>query len=61
MPRAMASFRKAGWNVFAYPVDFRTGSSTPWTQYSLETGTRKWNVALHELLGWLAYRMAGWA
>ena len=59
MPRAMATFRKAGWNVTAYPVDFRTGIHTPWTQYSPTEGARKWHMALHELLGLLVYRLAG--
>lgn len=61
MPRAMATFRKAGWNVTPYPVDFRTGTQTPWTQYSLAVGARKWQLALHELVGLLAYRLAGQA
>lgn len=59
MPRAVATFRKAGWNVTPYPVDFRTGSKTPWTQYSLANSARKWHLALHELAGLLAYRLAG--
>ncbi len=59
MPRAMALFRKVGWNVTPYPVDFRTGTHTPWTNYSLERGARKWHVVLHELTGLLAYRLAG--
>lgn len=59
MPRSMATFAKAGWNVTAYPVDFRTGSATPWTEYSLGSGLRSWQLALHELLGGLAYRLAG--
>lgn len=59
MPRAMATFRKAGWNVTAYPVDYHTGMTTPWTQYSLAGGAHKWHTALHELLGLLAYRLAG--
>jgi len=58
-PRAMATFRHAGWNVTAYPVDFRTGSQTPWTQYALATGARKWHTALHEAVGWLAYKLSG--
>ena len=33
MPRSIATFAKAGWNVTAYPVDFRTGPVTPWTDY----------------------------
>lgn len=59
MPRAMATFRKTGWNVTAYPVDFRAGQQTPWTQYSMDQGARKWKLALHEGLGLLAYRMSG--
>ena len=59
MPRAMATFRKAGWNVTAYPVDYRTGTHTPWTQYSLAKGAQKWHLVLHELLGLLAYQLAG--
>ena len=59
MPRALATFSKAGWNVTPYPVDFRTGSSTPWTQYSLLHGAAKWQLGLHELAGLLAYRLAG--
>ena len=35
MPRALATFRAAGWNVTPYPVDYRTGTRTPWTEYSL--------------------------
>lgn len=59
MPRSMATFTKAGWNVTAYPVDFRTGQATPWTEYSLGAGLRSWQLVLHELLGGLAYRWTG--
>lgn len=59
MPRAIATFGQAGWNVTPYPVDFRAGRQTPWTQYSLALGARKWQLALHEWVGWLAYRLAG--
>jgi uncharacterized SAM-binding protein YcdF (DUF218 family) len=59
MPRALASFRAAGWNVTPYPVDYRTGSSTPWTEYSLAQGALRWQIALHEYFGWLAYRAVG--
>ncbi|MBL0243220.1 MAG: hypothetical protein IPQ22_04205 [Rhodoferax sp.] len=50
------NFTKAGWNVTAYPVDFRTGPSTPWTEYSLASGIRNWQLALHEL--WAAWLTA---
>jgi uncharacterized SAM-binding protein YcdF (DUF218 family) len=59
MPRAMASFQKEGWNVRAFPVDFRAGRVTPWTQYSMNQGARKWKLVLHEGLGLLAYRISG--
>lgn len=59
MPRSMATFAKAGWNVTAYPVDFRTGPTTPWTEYGMGGSLRRWQLALHERLGWLAYRLTG--
>ncbi|MDE2417883.1 MAG: YdcF family protein [Burkholderiales bacterium] len=59
MPRSMGTFQKAGWNVTAYPVDFRTAPSTPWTEYSLRSGVAQWQLALHELVGLFAYRLTG--
>jgi len=59
MPRALATFRAAGWNVTPYPVDYRTGTRTPWTEYSLVDSLRRWGIALHEWAGLLAYRLAG--
>jgi uncharacterized SAM-binding protein YcdF (DUF218 family) len=59
MPRSMATFRKAGWNVTAYAVDYSTGARTRWTDYSLVGGASKWHMALHEILGWWAYKMTG--
>lgn len=59
MPRAMATFRAAGWNVTAYPVDYRTGAATPWTAYSLVSSAERWQLALHEWIGWAAYAALG--
>lgn len=59
MPRSMETFAKAGWNVTAYPVDFRTGEPTPWTEYSVARGAQRWQLALHEMLGMLMYRISG--
>jgi uncharacterized SAM-binding protein YcdF (DUF218 family) len=59
MPRAMATFVKAGWNVTAYPVDFHTGESESWSGYSLSGGINNWELVLHELTGLLAYRLTG--
>ena len=59
MPRAMATFQKAGWNVTPYAVDYRAGNLTPWRGYSLTENAERWDTALHELAGLLAYRLAG--
>lgn len=59
MPRAMATFQKNGWNVTAYPADFRTASHVPWTQYSLSFSLSLWRTALHEWFGLLVYRVSG--
>ena len=58
MPRALAVFRKQGWNVTPYSVDFNVGLATPWTSYSLGI-SGKWGLALHEYLGTLSYRLTG--
>jgi uncharacterized SAM-binding protein YcdF (DUF218 family) len=59
MPRSMATFTKAGWNVTAYPVDFQTGGETVWLDYGLGGSIYQWELALHECLGLLAYRLTG--
>jgi uncharacterized SAM-binding protein YcdF (DUF218 family) len=59
MPRAIAAFKKAGWNVTPYPVDFQSGEATPWSQYSMAQGARKWKLALHEIFGLWAYQLSG--
>ena len=59
MPRSMATFEKAGWNVTPYPVDFRTGQRTPWTDYSLSDGASRWQLLLHEWLGLWVYQRTG--
>jgi uncharacterized SAM-binding protein YcdF (DUF218 family) len=59
MPRSMATFQKAGWNVTAYPVDYRTGDTTHWADYSMRSGADKWQLALNEMVGLVAYRITG--
>lgn len=59
MPRAVATFRKAGWNVTPYPVDYSTVPSIPWTQYSLAEGVVRWGIVLHECMGIVGYRVTG--
>ncbi len=55
MPRSMAEFEGAGCDVTAYPVDFRTGEETPWSEYSIAHSLMAWQTALHEMLGLLVY------
>jgi uncharacterized SAM-binding protein YcdF (DUF218 family) len=61
MPRAMASFRRAGFEVEAWPVDYRTRGSAdlmrPFDKVS--EGLRRVDVATREWVGLLAYRLAG--
>jgi uncharacterized SAM-binding protein YcdF (DUF218 family) len=60
MPRAMGVFRKAGWNVIAFPVDY-------WTDGYLElrlgfypvAGLTQLNLAMREWMGLIAYRILG--
>lgn len=48
MPCAMAEFAGVPCTVTSYPVDFRTGASTPLTEYSLAKSLLAWQNALHE-------------
>ncbi|MEN9774181.1 MAG: hypothetical protein RL322_1251 [Pseudomonadota bacterium] len=57
MPRSMTEFKAVGCTVTPYPVDFRTGESTPFTEYSLAHSLLRWQTALHEWLGALVYRL----
>lgn len=59
MPRSMGVFRAQGWNVVAYPVDFRTARTTPWATYSLPEGIALWQLALHEYVGIASYKLLG--
>lgn len=58
MPRAVAEFQAVGCQVTPYPVDFRTGADTPWTEYSLTESLHRWQLALHEWIGLAAYRLS---
>jgi uncharacterized SAM-binding protein YcdF (DUF218 family) len=61
MPRAMGLFRKAGFNVLAYPVDYRSAGG--WDDWRLNReasrGLRLFDVAVHEWIGLVAYRASG--
>jgi uncharacterized SAM-binding protein YcdF (DUF218 family) len=55
MPRSMSEFQAVGCKVTAYPVDFRTGDETSWTEYSMAGSLMAWQTALHEYLGMFVY------
>jgi uncharacterized SAM-binding protein YcdF (DUF218 family) len=57
MPRSMVEFEAVGCKVTPYLVDFRTGDSTPLTEYSLAHSLVGWQTALHEWLGLWVYGM----
>ncbi|WFU45125.1 YdcF family protein [Bradyrhizobium sp. CB82] len=61
MPRSMGIFRKAGFDVEAYPVDFRMGGREDlftFTNIGTE-GLVRTDLAMREWIGLLAYRLMG--
>ena len=61
MPRAMGIFRKAGFDVEAYPVDWRMGGRDGLFAFTRNgaDGLGKTDVAVREWIGLLAYRIWG--
>jgi uncharacterized SAM-binding protein YcdF (DUF218 family) len=61
MPRAVGVFRKVGFPVIAYPVDFRTNGEFWRAGAPGDTGSAIATVenAMHEWLGLVAYRVTG--
>ncbi|MGO9360814.1 MAG: YdcF family protein [Xanthobacteraceae bacterium] len=61
MPRAMAVFRAAGFEIEAYPVDWRSrgwiDAASPFE--SLSEGLARADLVAHEWVGLLIYRLAG--
>jgi uncharacterized SAM-binding protein YcdF (DUF218 family) len=61
MPRAVGMFRRAGFNVLPYAVDFRTRDAGDALRLPerLSEGLRRADLAFNEWLGLVYYRMAG--
>ncbi len=61
MPRSIGAFRRAGFEVEAYPVDFRTrGAVDAFIPFgNVGDGLRRTDTAVREWVGLLAYWMAG--
>lgn len=61
MPRAMGCFRGVGYEVVAYPVDYRiTSPSVPGPIRIVSDGLAVLDVASKEWVGLVAYRLAGY-
>ena len=60
MPRAVGSFRHAGWRVTPYPVDFNfSANETLALGFSFRGGIGSLSAGLHEWLGLIFYRLTG--
>jgi uncharacterized SAM-binding protein YcdF (DUF218 family) len=60
MPRSVGLFRKAGFKVEAYPVDWRASKSSMFSFFSIAIeGLELTHVAMREWIGLAAYRLAG--
>ena len=61
MPRAMACFRAANFSVVAYPVDYHTRGAEDLrrVQDSAAVGLADIDLAAHEWIGLIGYRVAG--
>jgi uncharacterized SAM-binding protein YcdF (DUF218 family) len=61
MPRAVASFRGAGWTVIPYPTDYRIDPASGLNpHFNLAAGLDALTLAGKEWVGLVAYRLLGW-
>ena len=62
MPRAVGCFRAAGFNVAAFPVDYRTGGWQDGGRLNgfASEGLLTLDLAAKEWIGLVAYRLAGY-
>ncbi len=59
MPRALATFRKAGWNVTPYPVDHYAPNEINAFDFSVSGGLESWQLLIREVAGGLIYKALG--
>jgi uncharacterized SAM-binding protein YcdF (DUF218 family) len=62
MPRSIAAFRHAGFDVVAWPADYRTAGAGDMLRPfdSLDGGLRRVDTAIKEYIGLVVYRLTGW-
>ena len=59
MPRAMAVARRVGWKVQAWPSDYLTPVRSGWYGEDFDVNLSRLDLAAHEWVGLLAYRLDG--
>jgi uncharacterized SAM-binding protein YcdF (DUF218 family) len=60
MPRAVGVFRRLGWSVIPYPVDYRTdGVAIAYRGFDLKGGLERFSLAAREWVGLAVYRLLG--
>ncbi len=61
MPRSVGTFRRQGFDVISWPVDYRTrGRGEIWEGFgSIPQGLERMDLAVKEWLGLIAYRISG--
>jgi uncharacterized SAM-binding protein YcdF (DUF218 family) len=61
MPRSIGLFRKAGFDVEAYPVDWRVGGREDFLKFVVvsQEGFERVNAGIREWIGLVAYRLSG--
>ncbi|TCZ66897.1 YdcF family protein [Roseicella aquatilis] len=60
MPRSMGVFRKAGWRITPWPVNYRTGhTSLAWLEESFPVRLQEFEWGVREWLGLSAYWLMG--
>lgn len=63
IPRAKGCFKKAGVNVDTYPVDFYSNTRSPGPDSLIpsEQALYKWSILIHELCGYIVYKIMGYS
>jgi uncharacterized SAM-binding protein YcdF (DUF218 family) len=59
MPRAIGVARRVGWQMLAWPVDYRTGAGESFLSLDFADNLVGSMVAAHEWIGLAAYRITG--
>lgn len=59
MPRAVGCFRRVGWTILPYPVDYRTGRAVTPDLFDLAENLALFEHAMREWVGLVAYRLLG--